>query len=60
MYDDEVEVCEFCGDTIEDCTDAGECNYGMADNCTFCNGLCRCDDNYSRMKEQEADDYFDN
>lgn len=57
------EVCGGCGDTMEDCTDAGECNYGIIgyedDTCASCNGSCRCDDNYSAMKEQEAADYFD-
>jgi hypothetical protein len=57
------ELCGFCGDTVEDCADAGECNAGVVgyedDTCAFCNGACRCDDNYSAMKEQEAADYFD-
>jgi hypothetical protein len=56
---EEVELCEYCGDTIDDCIDAGECNYGIVDNCASCNGICKCDDLYSNYKEQEASDYYD-
>ena len=56
----EVEVCEYCGDTVEDCIDAGECNYGIAeDNCAMCRFECRCDEQYENYKEQIASDYFD-
>lgn len=56
----EQELCEYCGDTVEDCIDAGECNFGLAeDNCTFCRGECRCDALYEDYKDREASDYFD-
>jgi hypothetical protein len=49
------ELCGYCADTIEDCKDAGECNYGIEgyedDTCVFCNGACRCDYNYDKMRE---------
>ena len=56
---EEVELCEMCGDTIDDCIDAGECNYGIADNCALCRGRCMCDALYEDYKEREAADYFD-
>jgi len=59
-YEDEAELCEYCGDTPEDCADAGECNYGVVDdNCTFCSTVCRCDENYDAQREREADEFFD-
>ena len=30
------ELCGYCGDTVEDCIDAGECNYGIVENCASC------------------------
>jgi hypothetical protein len=51
------ELCGYCGDTVEDCIDAGECNYSIADdNCASCNGICRCDDLYDDYKESILDD----
>ena len=50
------ELCGYCGDTVEDCIDAGECNYGIVDNCASCNGICRCDDNYYSYRESLLDD----
>lgn len=54
------EVCGFCGDTVEDCIDAGECNAGVAgyedDNCASCNGRCVCDYEYDRMREKENEE----
>ena len=55
----EPELCEYCGDTVDDCIDAGECNYGIVDNCASCNGICTCDEQYENYKEQLASDYFD-
>jgi hypothetical protein len=56
----EPELCEYCGDTVDDCIDAGECNYGIADdNCSLCRFECNCDAKYETYKEQEASDYFD-
>lgn len=56
----EVEICEYCGDTVDDCIDAGECNYGMADdNCALCRFECTCDEQYENYKDQLASDYFD-
>jgi hypothetical protein len=56
----EIELCEDCGDTIDDCLDAGECNYGIAnDNCASCNGRCMCDALYEDYKERQVADYFD-
>jgi hypothetical protein len=54
----EVELCEMCGDTIEDCIDAGECNFGIINNCASCNGNCRCDALYDDYKESLLDDSF--
>jgi 2-hydroxy-3-keto-5-methylthiopentenyl-1-phosphate phosphatase len=57
---EEPELCEYCGDTVDDCIDAGECNYGIADdNCSLCRFECNCDAKYETYKEQEASDYFD-
>ncbi len=57
---EEEELCEYCGDTIDACADAGECNYGMVeDNCTFCRFTCTCDEQYDNYKEQEASDYYE-
>jgi hypothetical protein len=53
------ELCGYCGDTVEDCIDAGECNYGIVDNCASCNGICRCDEEYDRMREKENEDEQD-
>jgi hypothetical protein len=53
------ELCGYCGDTVEDCIDAGECNYGIEDNCAMCKGSCMCDALYEDYKEREAADYFD-
>ena len=50
------ELCGYCGDTVEDCTDAGECNYGMVENCASCNGRCHCDEDYDSYKESFLDD----
>lgn len=59
----EPELCEYCGDTVDDCIDAGECNYGEVgvneDNCPFCRFECNCDAKYEDYKDQEASDYFD-
>jgi hypothetical protein len=55
----EEELCEYCGDTVDDCIDAGECNYGIVSNCASCNGICACDEQYDSYKEQLASDYFD-
>jgi hypothetical protein len=55
-------VCGYCGDTVEDCIDAGECNYEIVDNCASCNGRCHCDADYDRMREmenEEGQDYGD-
>jgi hypothetical protein len=52
----EPELCEYCGDTVEDCIDAGECNYGFSDNCASCNGACYCDASYDDYKESLLDD----
>lgn len=53
------EVCGFCGDSVEDCIDAGECNAGIVgyedDTCAFCNGSCRCDYNYDMTREQQLE-----
>lgn len=59
QFADEVEVCEFCGDTVEDCIDVRECNYGVVDNCASCNGNCMCDALYEDYKDRKAADYFD-
>jgi hypothetical protein len=51
------ELCGYCGDTVADCIDAGECNYGIIgfedDTCASCNGPCKCDYEYDRMREKE-------
>jgi hypothetical protein len=54
----EPELCEFCNDTVDDCIDAGECNFGIIDNCIMCNGVCLCDSLYEQYKEDQADAYF--
>jgi hypothetical protein len=45
---------------MEDCTDAGECNYGIIgyedDTCASCNGRCHCDADYDGYKESLLDD----
>lgn len=53
---EEEGLCEFCGDTIEDCIAVSECNFGIIDNCASCNGNCRCDDLYDEYKESLLDD----
>lgn len=57
------ELCGYCGDTVEDCKNAEECNYGIEgyedDTCALCNGSCRCDAIYEDYKDQLAADYFD-
>ncbi len=53
---EEPELCEYCGDTVDDCIDAGECNYGFSDNCASCNGACYCDYQYDNYKEDLLDD----
>jgi len=58
-YEDEVELCEYCGDTPEDCADAGECNYGKDIACGLCSSTCRCDETYEQQREREADEFFD-
>jgi hypothetical protein len=50
------ELCGYCGDTVEDCIDAGECNYGIVENCASCNGRCTCDEDYDGYKESLLDD----
>lgn len=54
------EICGGCGDTMEDCMDAGECNYGIIGHedeiCASCNGRCVCDYEYDRMREKENED----
>jgi rRNA maturation endonuclease Nob1 len=51
--DEEQELCEYCGDTVDDCINAEECNEGV--------GRQRPDDDdlYEAYKEQKADEYFD-
>ncbi len=61
-YEDEAELCEYCGDTPEDCADAGECNYGLEKEdlaCGLCSSTCRCDETYEQQREREADEFFD-
>jgi hypothetical protein len=50
----EKETCEYCGDTVDDCIDAEECNYGQE-------GSLGPDEDalYEAYKEQKADEYFD-
>ena len=55
----EPELCEYCGDTVDDCIDAGECNYGIVDNCASCNGRCMCDELHDDYKELEVADYYE-
>jgi hypothetical protein len=50
------ELCGYCGDTVEDCIDAGECNYGIVENCASCNGRCTCDEEYDGYNESLLDD----
>jgi hypothetical protein len=54
------ELCGFCGDTVEDCIDAGECNAGVVgyedDTCASCNGSCHCDADYDNYRESLLDD----
>jgi hypothetical protein len=56
----ETLFCEGCGDTMEDCTDAGECNYDIIDyeddTCASCNGSCHCDADNDRYNESLLDD----
>ena len=69
QFADEVEVCEYCGETPEDCIDAGECNYDedIASEdaeekdvaCGLCSSTCRCDETYEQQREREADEFFD-
>jgi hypothetical protein len=51
--DEKQELCKYCGDTVDDCIDAEECNEGV--------GRQRPDDDdmYEAYKEQKADEYFD-
>jgi hypothetical protein len=60
QFADEVEVCSGCGDTLEDCMDAGECNYGIIgyedDTCASCNGSCHCDADNDSYKDSLLDD----
>jgi hypothetical protein len=45
---------------MEDCTDAGECNYDIIDyeddTCASCNGSCHCDADNDRYNESLLDD----
>lgn len=56
---DELELCEYCGETPEDCANAEECNYGIAgyedDTCVFCNGSCHCDAAYDNYRDLAAE-----
>ena len=53
---DEVELCEYCGDAVDDCAILDECNYGIVQNCASCNGSCTCDYDYDNYKESLLDD----
>ena len=50
------ELCGYCGDRVADCT----CSKIENNMCASCNGDCRCDYEYDRMREkenEEAQDY---
>jgi hypothetical protein len=49
---EEVELCKYCGDTVEDCISAEECNEAI--------GRTRPDDDdlYEAYKDRLVDDYY--
>ncbi len=55
---DEVELCEYCGDAVDDCAILDECNYGIVQNCASCNGSCTCDEDYDNYKESLLEDDY--
>ena len=60
-YEPKDDLCEYCGDTVAECIDLEECNFGKAENyCGICQrDRCACDEMYESYKDQQADEHFD-
>lgn len=57
----EIDLCEYCGDTVAECIELEECAYGKAeDYCGICRrNRCVCDSMYEAYKEDQVDRDFD-